>query len=169
MVIKSFISFHWPSLNCIYNLYRETRNSDREKYSGQTHLFNFLDNRGHGQNLSSTSGQTGFLKKTTTLDSWSSKRWKRAKLRLVVRKRVPKLSLSSSACLSAEEAKYCVRATLYLVYSVYTTASSKSSTEVTKCTSSNILVWFGRDAPEKSVAGLRESLFIVLLLNLQKD
>jgi hypothetical protein len=24
--------------------------------------------------------------------------------------------------------------------------------------SSNILVWFGRDAPEKSVAGLRESL-----------
>jgi len=34
----------------------------------------------------------------------------------------------------------------------------KSSIEVTKCTSSNILVWFGRDAPEKSVAGLRESL-----------
>ncbi len=45
----------------------------------------------------------------------------------------------------------------------------KSSTEVTKCTSSNILVWFGRDAPEKSVAGLRESLFLVLLQNLQKD
>ncbi len=34
----------------------------------------------------------------------------------------------------------------------------KSSIEVTKCTSSNILVSFGRDAPEKSVAGLRESL-----------
>ena len=34
----------------------------------------------------------------------------------------------------------------------------KSSIEVTKCTSSNILVWFGSDAPEKSVAGLRESL-----------
>ncbi len=34
----------------------------------------------------------------------------------------------------------------------------KSSIEVTKCTSSNILVWFGRVAPEKSVAGLRESL-----------
>ncbi len=32
-----------------------------------------------------------------------------------------------------------------------------------------ILVWFGRDAPEKSVAGLRESLFLVLLQNLQKD
>jgi hypothetical protein len=35
---------------------------------------------------------------------------------------------------------------------------AKLSTEVTKCTSSNILVWFGRDAPEKSVVGLRESL-----------
>jgi len=46
---------------------------------------------------------------------------------------------------------------------------SKSSIEVTKCTSSNILVWFGRDAPEESVAGLRESLFLVLLKNLQKD
>jgi hypothetical protein len=45
----------------------------------------------------------------------------------------------------------------------------KSSIEVTKCTSSNILVWFGRDAPEESVAGLRESLFLVLLKNLQKD
>ncbi len=44
----------------------------------------------------------------------------------------------------------------------------KSSIEVTKCTSSNILVWFGRDAPEESVAGLRESLFLVLLKNFQK-
>jgi hypothetical protein len=35
---------------------------------------------------------------------------------------------------------------------------TKSFIEVTKCTSSNILVWFCRDAPEKSVAGLRESL-----------
>jgi hypothetical protein len=35
---------------------------------------------------------------------------------------------------------------------------SKSSTEVTTCTSSNILVWFGRDATEKGVAGLTESL-----------
>jgi hypothetical protein len=34
----------------------------------------------------------------------------------------------------------------------------KSSIEVTICTSSNILVWFGRDTSEKSVAGLRESL-----------
>jgi hypothetical protein len=41
---------------------------------------------------------------------------------------------------------------------VTTYAKTKSSIEVTKCTSSNILVWFGRDAPEKSVAGLRESL-----------
>ncbi len=31
---------------------------------------------------------------------------------------------------------------------------AKSSIEVTKC-SSNILVWFGRDAPEKSVAGTK--------------
>ncbi len=30
------------------------------------------------------------------------------------------------------------------------------------------LVWFGRDAPEKSVAGLRESLFLVLLQNFAK-
>jgi hypothetical protein len=34
----------------------------------------------------------------------------------------------------------------------------KSFIEVTICTSSNILVWFGRDTLEKSVAGLRESL-----------
>jgi hypothetical protein len=38
------------------------------------------------------------------------------------------------------------------------TLSPKSSIEVTKCKSSNILVWFGRDAPERSVAGLGESL-----------
>jgi hypothetical protein len=36
--------------------------------------------------------------------------------------------------------------------------TAKSSTEVTKCTSSNILVWFGRDASEKGVAGLTVSL-----------
>jgi hypothetical protein len=36
--------------------------------------------------------------------------------------------------------------------------ASKSSIEVTTCTSSNILVWFGRDATEKGVAGLTESL-----------
>jgi hypothetical protein len=35
---------------------------------------------------------------------------------------------------------------------------AKSSIEVTTCTSSNILVWFGRDAHEKGVAGLTESL-----------
>ncbi len=35
---------------------------------------------------------------------------------------------------------------------------SKSSIEVTTCRSSNILVWFGRDATEKGVAGLTESL-----------
>jgi hypothetical protein len=46
---------------------------------------------------------------------------------------------------------------------------TKSSIEVTKCTSSNILVWFGRDAPEKSVAGLRESLISSPFENLQKD
>jgi hypothetical protein len=40
----------------------------------------------------------------------------------------------------------------------FTRLGAKSSIEVTKCTSSNILVWFGRDAPKKSVAGLRESL-----------
>jgi hypothetical protein len=34
----------------------------------------------------------------------------------------------------------------------------KSSIEVTTCTSSNLLVWFGRDATEKGVAGLTESL-----------
>ncbi len=34
----------------------------------------------------------------------------------------------------------------------------KSSIEVTICTSSNILVWFGRDASETGVAGLTESL-----------
>jgi len=45
----------------------------------------------------------------------------------------------------------------------------KSSIEVTICTSSNILVWFGRDAPEKSVAGLRESLISSPFENLQKD
>jgi hypothetical protein len=45
----------------------------------------------------------------------------------------------------------------------------KSSIEVTKCTSSNILVWFGRDAPEKSVAGLREGLISSPFENLQKD
>jgi hypothetical protein len=33
----------------------------------------------------------------------------------------------------------------------------KSSIEVTICTSSNILVWFGKSASEKSVAGHRES------------
>ncbi len=38
------------------------------------------------------------------------------------------------------------------------TSGTKSSIEVTICTSSNILVWFGRDTSEKSVAGLRESL-----------
>ncbi len=37
-------------------------------------------------------------------------------------------------------------------------ATAKSSVEVTICTSSNILVWFGRDASEKGVAGLTESL-----------
>jgi hypothetical protein len=47
--------------------------------------------------------------------------------------------------------------------------STKSSIEVTKCTSSNILVWFGRDAPEKSVAGLRESLISSPFEKLQKD
>jgi hypothetical protein len=35
---------------------------------------------------------------------------------------------------------------------------AKSFIEVTICTSSNILVWFGRDASEKGVAGLTESL-----------
>ncbi len=35
---------------------------------------------------------------------------------------------------------------------------AKSSIEVTTCTSSNILVWFGRDTTEKGVAGLTESL-----------
>ncbi len=35
---------------------------------------------------------------------------------------------------------------------------SKSSIEVTICTSSNILVWFGRYASEKGVAWLTESL-----------
>jgi hypothetical protein len=34
----------------------------------------------------------------------------------------------------------------------------KSSIEVTTCTSSNILVWFGRDATEKGVAELTEGL-----------
>ncbi len=34
---------------------------------------------------------------------------------------------------------------------------AKSFIEVTICTSSNILVWFGRDASEKGVAGLTES------------
>ncbi len=34
----------------------------------------------------------------------------------------------------------------------------KSSIEVTPCRISNILVWFGRDATEKGVAGLTESL-----------
>ncbi len=34
----------------------------------------------------------------------------------------------------------------------------QSFIEVTICTSSNILVWFGRDASEKGVAGLTESL-----------
>ncbi len=37
-------------------------------------------------------------------------------------------------------------------------AVPKSSIEVTTCTSSNILVWFGRDATEKGAAGLTESL-----------
>ncbi len=37
-------------------------------------------------------------------------------------------------------------------------ASAKSFIEVAICTSSNILVWFGRDASEKGVAGLTESL-----------
>ncbi len=46
---------------------------------------------------------------------------------------------------------------------------SKSSIEIAKCTSSNILVWFGRDAPEKSVAGLRESLISSPFENFQKD
>ncbi len=36
--------------------------------------------------------------------------------------------------------------------------SRKSSIEVTICMSSNILVWFGRNASEKGVAGLTESL-----------
>ncbi len=35
---------------------------------------------------------------------------------------------------------------------------AKSSIEVTTCTSSNILVWFGTDATKKGVAGLTESL-----------
>jgi hypothetical protein len=35
---------------------------------------------------------------------------------------------------------------------------AKSTIEVTTCTSSNILVWVGRDATEKGVAGLTESL-----------
>ncbi len=38
------------------------------------------------------------------------------------------------------------------------TYMTKSFIEVTICTSSNILVWFGRDASEKGVAGLTESL-----------
>ena len=46
------------------------------------------------------------------------------------------------------------------IYSARTTLYSrpKSFIEVTICTSSNILVWFGRDASEKGVAGLTESL-----------
>jgi hypothetical protein len=40
----------------------------------------------------------------------------------------------------------------------HTVPNPKSSIEVTICTSSNILVWFGRDASEKGVAGLTESL-----------
>ncbi len=39
-----------------------------------------------------------------------------------------------------------------------TLSGPKSSIEVTICTSSNILVWFGRDASEKGVAGLTGSL-----------
>jgi hypothetical protein len=39
---------------------------------------------------------------------------------------------------------------------------AKSFIEVTTCTSSNILVWFGRDASEKGVAGLTESLIFSL-------
>jgi hypothetical protein len=35
---------------------------------------------------------------------------------------------------------------------------AKSSIEVTTCTSSNILVWFGRDASKKGAAGLTENL-----------
>jgi hypothetical protein len=43
-------------------------------------------------------------------------------------------------------------------YDLFCCPTPKSSIEVTICTSSNILVWFGRDASEKGVAGLRESL-----------
>ena len=45
---------------------------------------------------------------------------------------------------------------------------SKSSIEVTTCTSSNILVWFGRDATEKGVAGSQRGSFLVPL-QLQRD
>jgi hypothetical protein len=50
-----------------------------------------------------------------------------------------------------------------------TLMEAKSSIEVTKCTSSNILIWFGRGAPKKSVAGLRESLISSPFENLQKN
>jgi hypothetical protein len=39
-----------------------------------------------------------------------------------------------------------------------TLSESKSSIEVTTCTSSNIFVWFGRDASKKGAAGLKENL-----------
>ncbi len=45
----------------------------------------------------------------------------------------------------------------------------KSSIKVTICTSSNILVWYGRDTSEKSVVGLRESLISSPFEKLQKD
>ncbi len=48
-------------------------------------------------------------------------------------------------------------------------AQPKSSIEVTICTSSNILVWFGRDTSKKSVAGLRESLISSPFAKFAKD
>ncbi len=50
-----------------------------------------------------------------------------------------------------------VRIRTLLTSTVYL-RKSKSSIEVTICTSSNILVWFGRDPAEKGVAVLTESL-----------
>ncbi len=77
--------------------------------------------------------------------------------------------MGSGAKSEEEEAKrkgFLIYQEMHKYITIY---EAKSSTEVTKCMSSNILGWFGRDVPEKSVAGLRESLFLVLLQNLQKD
>ncbi len=63
----------------------------------------------------------------------------------------------------------CPTPAMSLLFFAMPTSNPKSSIEVTICTSSNILVWFGRDTSNKSVAGLRESLISSPFAKFAKD